>query len=149
MPKTTIRMFEFDMILVWQIVIKVKWEYMMALSDQILWIFSRLNGSIYFVKKIFLKLKEQDIYFFCNYFVNSLVHVVKTSLIRLVLFHPLNTSLPDIKSLQTHWRCIDLCFVLHTVLIFVIGQGIGGKNVITVWKVSIQNNWITKTAKSE
>ena len=36
-------------------------------------------------------------------------------------------------------RCIDLCFVSHTVLNFVIGQGMGGKNVSTVFKVSILN----------
>ena len=29
-------------------------------------------------------------------------------------------------------KCIYLCFVLQTVLNFVIGQGIGGKNVSTV-----------------
>ena len=34
-------------------------EYMMTSSDQILWTFSRLNGPIYFVKLIFLKLKMQ------------------------------------------------------------------------------------------
>ena len=37
--------------------------------------------------------------------------------------------------------CIDLCFILHTGLNFVIGQGMGGKNVRTAWKVYILNNW--------
>ena len=46
-------------------------------------------------------------------------------------------------------RCIDLCFVSHTVLNFVIGQEMGDKNVSTVWKVSIINNWITQPAKLE
>ena len=31
--------------------------------------------------------------------------------------------------------CIDVCFVSHTVLNFVIGQEMGGKNVSSVWKV--------------
>ena len=72
----------------------------MTSSGQILWIFSKLSGPIYSVKLIFLKLKMQHIYCFCNYFVNSPAHVVKTSLIRLFLFNPLNTFLTDIKSLQ-------------------------------------------------
>ena len=46
-------------------------------------------------------------------------------------------------------RSIGLCFVLHTVLNFVIGQGMGGKNVSMVWKVSIINNWITQPTKLE
>ena len=29
-------------------------------------------------------------------------------------------------------RCIDLCFVSHTVLSFIFGQGMGDKNVSTV-----------------
>ena len=79
---------------------------MMTSSDQIIWIFSRLSGPIYSVKLIFLNLKIQHIllttiYFFCNYFLSSPVHVVKTSPTRIVLFHPLNTFLPDIKSLPT------------------------------------------------
>ena len=44
-------------------------------------------------------------------------------------------------------RCIDLCIASHTVLNYVIGQGMGGKNVSTVWKVSIPNNRITRPAK--
>ena len=31
-----------------------------------------------------------------------------------------------------------MCLVLHTVLNFVIGQGMGGKNVSAVWKISIK-----------
>ena len=38
---------------------------------------------------IFLKLRMQHTHYFCNYFVNSPAHVIKTSLLRLVLFHPL------------------------------------------------------------
>ena len=85
-----------------QIVINITYEYMMTSSDQILWIFWRVSGPIYSVKLILLKLKVQHIYYFSNYFVNSPAHFEKTSLIRLVLFHPLNTFLPDVKSLQTH-----------------------------------------------
>ena len=40
------------------------------------------------LKLILLELKMQHIYYFCNYFMNSPAHVVKSSLIRLVLFHP-------------------------------------------------------------
>ena len=75
----------------------------MTSSDQILWIFSRLSSPIYSVKLQLLKLKVQHIYCFCNCFVNSPAHVVTTSLIKLILFHPLNTFLPDIKSLETHY----------------------------------------------
>ena len=76
-------------------------------SDQILWDFSRLRNRIYSVKLIFLKLKVQlyiycYVHIYCNYFVNSPAYVVETSPVRLVLFHLLNTFLPDIKSLQTH-----------------------------------------------
>ena len=35
-------------------------------------------------------------------FVNSSVHLVKTSLIKMVLFYPLNTFLRDINSLQAY-----------------------------------------------
>ena len=45
--------------------------------------------------------------------------------------------------------CIDLCFASHTVLNFVIGQGMDSKNVNTVWKVSIINNWINCPQKLE
>ena len=88
-------------LIVKKIVMRVTCEYMTS-SDQIPWIFSRLHGPIYSVQLILLKLKVQHIYSFCNYFMNSSAYVVKTSLIRLVLFHPLNTFLPDIKSLHTH-----------------------------------------------
>ena len=44
-------------------------------------------------------------------------------------------------------RCIDLCIVSHTVLNSVIGQGMGGKNVSTVWKVSVPNNRRTRPTK--
>ena len=104
-PKTSIRIFEFDMLLVWQQqknVMKVTYKYTMTSSDQTLWIFSRLSGRIYSVKLILLKLKVQQTHCFCNYFVNYPAHVVRSSLIRLVLFHPLNTFLPDIKSPQIH-----------------------------------------------
>ena len=43
-PKTNIRMFEFDMSLVWQQqknVMKVTYKYTMTSSDQILWIFEK------------------------------------------------------------------------------------------------------------
>ena len=40
-----------------------------------------------------------------------------------------------------------MCIVLHTVLNSVIGQGMGGKNISTVWKVSLPNNWITRPMK--
>ena len=45
--------------------------------------------------------------------------------------------------------CTDLCFASHTVLNFVIGQGMDSKNVSTVWKVSIINNWINCPQKLE
>ena len=67
---------------------------MMMSSDQILSIFSRLCGHIFSVQLIFMKLKVHHIYCSCNYFVNSPTHVVKTSLVKLVLFHPLNIFLP-------------------------------------------------------
>ena len=44
-------------------------------------------------------------------------------------------------------RCIDLCFVSHMILNSVIGYVMVGKNVSTVWKVSILNNWITRPTK--
>ena len=46
-------------------------------------------------------------------------------------------------------RCIDLCFVSHMVLNFVILQGKGGKNFNAVWKVFILNNWITQPSNLE
>ena len=39
-----------------KIVMKVMYEYMMTSSDQILWIFSRLNDPIYFVKLILINI---------------------------------------------------------------------------------------------
>ena len=83
-------------------VMKFKYEYTMTSSDQILWIFSRLNGPIYSFKLILPTLNMQHIYCFCNYFVNPPSHLVTSSLIKLVLFHPLSTFLSDIKSLQTN-----------------------------------------------
>ena len=44
-------------------------------------------------------------------------------------------------------RCIDLCLVLHTVLNPVIGDRMGGKNVRTVSKFSVPNNWTTRPTK--
>ena len=44
-------------------------------------------------------------------------------------------------------RCIDLCIVSHTVLNSIIGHGMGGKDVSTVGKISIPNNWITRPTK--
>ena len=48
---------------------------------------------------------------------------------------------------ETLERYIDLSIASHAVLNYVIGPGIGGKNVSTLWKVSILNNSITWPTK--
>ena len=48
---------------------------------------------------------------------------------------------------ETLERCIDLSIASHAVLNYVIRPVMGGKNVSTVWKVSILNNSITWPTK--
>ena len=102
-PKTTAKMFENISLTRPKVVTKITGEYMMTSSDQNLWNFPWLKNPIYSVELIFLKLKVQHIYCFCNYLMNSPAHVVETSLIRPALFLLIKTFVPDIKSLQSYY----------------------------------------------